>query len=70
MLAPVVKSTVSTNQTSGAEARARSFMRSTKSKDAKSFRDREERTRYLRERRAKKEEEAALAKTIDFGKPD
>ena len=44
-------------------------MRSTKSKDAKSFKNREERTKYLQDRLTK-DKKAALAKTIDFGKPD
>lgn len=66
---PVVKSTVRATRQPTTEDRGRSFMRSTKSKDAKSFKSREERTKYLRERLTKKEE-AALAKTIDFGKPD
>lgn len=45
-------------------------MRSTKSKDAKSFRNHEERAKYIQERLSKKDKEAQLAQTIDFGKPE
>lgn len=45
-------------------------MRSTKSKDAKSFRNHEERAKYLQDRLTQKEKDAKLVQTIDFGKPD
>lgn len=45
-------------------------MRSTKCKDAKSFKNHEERAKYIQDRATKKDKDAVLAQTIDFGKPE